>query len=474
MRKEILGLVVYSLCGLETAHAQMGYQEPLPIQGPGVRYAPMPARYAPYPAPAYPNYFQAAPQAAWPVANAPVQYAPLATPVEALALAQAIAPPPLPGPGTTESTGPVELSPPQVLQSDDVPTAPADPPEPFLVGPEGTWKPRKGYQIYGTAEYIYWKVQGQPLPGNLSLSVANATPAPQLESHGLNGGRFFLGAWLNDNQELAFEAGYFFLASRPTSNVQTYPGSALANIPIFDGILSESSVVSSSTNLWGSEANLRYQICKFNRGSVTGYIDLLAGFRYVDLSESLNISSTTAFGPAPVLLSDATIVTYDSFGTHNHFFAGQLGIDTTINVGRIALTGFAKLAMGNNHETVNIAGNTQVSAPLNLGNFSAPGGFYAQPSNIGVFRHDEFTILPETGINIGYKFNDHWKIGAGYTFMYLSHVVRPGAQIDATAGGATRPPLFLVGGAPAQAAFNGFNETSFWAQGINLTVEVSY
>jgi hypothetical protein len=43
----------------------------------------------------------------------------------------------------------------------------------------------------------------------------------------------------------------------------------------------------------------------------------------------------------------------------------------------------------------------------------------------------------------------------GYNFMYLSHVVRPGNQIDNTFDGVSHP------GVP-------FSQSGFWTQGINI------
>jgi hypothetical protein len=131
------------------------------------------------------------------------------------------------------------------------------------------------------------------------------------------------------------------------------------------------------------------------------------------------------------------------------------------------------VALGDNRETVAINGSTQVVAPPVLGNISAPGGFFAQPSNIGHFSRDQFSVLPEVGLNLAYKLGDHCRLGAGYTLVYINSVVRPSEQLDVTAGGASRPPLFFLGGARPQPTF-AFNESSFWAHGVNFTVEFSY
>ena len=208
--------------------------------------------------------------------------------------------------------------------------------------------------------------------------------------------------------------------------------------------------------------------------AASDHLDLLVGFRYADLSEDLLLNNSTQFGTAPVLLSNATLTTSDMFGTHNHFYGGQIGAEAALDIGRFDINAHAKVAFGENIEEVTINGNTQVSGPPALGNFSTVGGFFTQPGNIGSFRHDAFAVLPEVGVNVGFKVCDRCRLSVGYTFVYLSNVVRPGDQIDATAGGATRPPVSFLGGARPQPQFANFNETGFWAQGINLTVELNY
>ena len=188
----------------------------------------------------------------------------------------------------------------------------------------------------------------------------------------------------------------------------------------------------------------------------------------------MTINGSTQYSSSPVLLSNAQVNTSDYFGTHNNLFAGQIGADAGFNLGRFTVNVFSKVALGDNRETVVINGNTQVSSAPGLGNINTAGGFYAQPSNIGQYRRDEFSVLPEAGINLGFKISEHLRLAAGYTFVYFSNVVRPGDQVDGTAGGATRPPLSFLGGPHPQPVFNNFNETSFWAQGINFMVEVNY
>jgi hypothetical protein len=512
MRKGILGLLAYCLAGLEIAHGQTGpgggYQEPLPIPPPGVRYGaplymvPPPSRFPSYGPPIYPNFpSQAMPQSGGVVqasAQEPVRPMPTFDNRQGL---------PVRPPSPDEIEIPAPLGPIQETTEDNQPASPketsgeskggddlagvgafghAEPAEPYMVGPVGNWKPTKGYSFYGTAEYLLWWVKAQTLPANLPLSLSSPNTVPELTSQVHSGDRFFVGIWLSDQQDLSAEAGYFSLLPRTADNSQNFGPSPITMLPTFAGIDKESVLVSSSTSFWGAEANLRYQIWRSNRDSfgqdrpstdssaLTSHLDVLGGFRFVDLSEALTLRNSTLFSTAPVALSNALLTTSDTFGTHNHVFAGQIGADAGVRWDCFSANVYTKIGFGGNEETVNINGITQVSGPPVLGNQTLPGGFFAQASNSGRHTRDAFTVLPEVGVNLAYKVSDHCRLGVGYTFVYMSNVVRPGDQIDATAGGATRPPTVFLGGPVPQPAFSGFNSSSFWAQGVNFTVELSY
>ncbi len=79
-------------------------------------------------------------------------------------------------------------------------------------------------------------------------------------------------------------------------------------------------------------------------------------------------------------------------------------------------------------------------------------------------------------MTLDYRITDGLRVFAGYDFLYLSNVLRPGEQIDrginfsqtvqsviagnAVASG-TRPAAMLVG-------------SDFWAQGLHLGLELRY
>ena len=85
-------------------------------------------------------------------------------------------------------------------------------------------------------------------------------------------------------------------------------------------------------------------------------------------------------------------------------------------------------------------------------------------TNAGAFTNNHFSVLPEVGIQAGYKIGDHVRLSLGYSFIYLNHVARPADQIniniDPTQG--TPNPPFR------------FHDTNFWAHGINAGLEFRF
>ena len=99
------------------------------------------------------------------------------------------------------------------------------------------------------------------------------------------------------------------------------------------------------------------------------------------------------------------------------------------------------------------------------------GGFYAQPSNIGKHTRDQFAWVPEVTVNAGFKVNDRITAMVGYNFLWINNVLRPGDQIDPVINPTQFPGGTLTG--PARPAVP-FNDSAFWAQGINFGVQIRY
>lgn len=127
------------------------------------------------------------------------------------------------------------------------------------------------------------------------------------------------------------------------------------------------------------------------------------------------------------------------------------------------------------NQTIDIAGNQLITAP-NGQQRSFNGGLLAVPSNIGRHTRDQFSVVPEVGVKLGYQFTDHLRVFVGYNFLYWTNVVRPGDQIDPVLNVA-QIPNFTIGNQAASQTVRPivpFRNSDFWAQGINAGLEFHY
>jgi hypothetical protein len=311
-----------------------------------------------------------------------------------------------------------------------------------------------------------------------------------------SGARFTAGYWLDCGQTKGIEASYFFLGSRSqnfTSNSSGAPGSSILARPFFDvssglpnsqliafpGLGSGTVGVHSTTRLQGPEANLICNLCCSCGdcgdcgGPARSYrVDLIGGFRYLELSEGLGVVEDTQVLPESPVFSGANISAFDQFDTRNQFYGAQIGVRAELRQNRLFANVTGKLALGDTHQTVNINGATTITPPGGAA-IVRPGGMLALPSNTGRFSRDEFSVVPEGSVNVGYQVTNNLRVSVGYTFLYWSGVVRPGDAIDLRVN-STRVPTSLVPPSGPAAPLFLFRSSDFWAQGITFGVELQF
>jgi hypothetical protein len=301
-----------------------------------------------------------------------------------------------------------------------------------------------------------------------------------------SGGRFGAGYWFDCDKTFGIEGSYFFLGSRSVNFAAgpSGPGSAVIARPFFNVITGaeDSELVSVpgrvtgtvsaglSSRLQGAELNGVCNLCCGCRGRV----DLLAGFRYLQLDEGLGITENLLVNPGLPLIGGTAFGVSDQFSTHNWFYGGQIGARAEVRNGDFFVNLLAKVALGCTHQVMDVGGSTVIAPPGQAATVSN-GGLLALPSNSGHFTRDQFAVVPEVGINVGYQLTDNLSVFVGYSFLYWSSVARPGNQIDLAVNPTQLPrvpgPPQLVG--PARPAPE-LADTTFWAQGINFGVAFRY
>jgi hypothetical protein len=202
-------------------------------------------------------------------------------------------------------------------------------------------------------------------------------------------------------------------------------------------------------------------------------LDLLFGYRFGRFSEDISIDQSSHYlvtvGQIP---AGTTIAASDLFGATNEFNGGEIGFVARTRYCRWSLELLTKLAVGSTRSRVNVSGNTVVTPPPDGGTVrNLNGGVLALPTNIGTYDRNDFSVMPEFGITLGYDLACRWKATFGWSFLYWSSVMRPADQIDVNVNPTQFPPGTLRGD-PAP-AFRPVT-TDFWAQGFNAGLEYRY
>jgi hypothetical protein len=359
-----------------------------------------------------------------------------------------------------------------------------------------------GWWVSGGA--LLWAVKSAPLPPTLTTFAAGSPSAttgfggalgipgttvlsPDHLGYGaLPGGEVSIGHWLASDPRFGLEASGFLLGSRSAGFSDTSAGTPPLRVPFVNvppgagfplgassfvlaqpGFAAGGQGIASSLQFWGVEGNGIYR--GFNTAGLD--VSLLAGVRYLDLREGLSIVSTES-----LLTGAGNFIGTDSFSTRNQFLGGEVGVKVQKQFDKFDASLLAKVALGDNYQTVVINGNSAVSG-FGLPAGISPGGIFSQATNIGQQSRNQFAVVPEAQLQAGYRVSSAVRIFAGYDFLYVSNVVRPGNQIDTTLNFTGNPaiagvsPAILTGAARPQALFNG---SSFWAQGVKLGASYAF
>lgn len=228
--------------------------------------------------------------------------------------------------------------------------------------------------------------------------------------------------------------------------------------------------------LFGGEINGRWNSYS-NRCLHT---QVLLGFRSVHLEESLtihdNVQGLVFFGGNTIAPTD-TVIEEDQFRTYNRFYGFQFGGSVGWELPRFTLSAFSKVGLGVTDQRVRIDGASSVVSGGAITQ-TAVGAILVQPSNVGEYNRQVFGVIPEVGVNLGFDVSKHIRLKAGYSCLFWSGVVRPGAQVDRVVNDTqvVTDSVFFnqpnVAGLP-RPEFN-FRETTFFLQQLNFGVELRY
>ena len=289
----------------------------------------------------------------------------------------------------------------------------------------------------------------------------------------------------DNNYDSGFSTGDPILA-RPFFNVQT---NALASeLVAYPNQVEGTATVGSTNNFYSVGADLSYNLCSCDccgscdscEASCGGEscgppllhccrTDLLVGLRYYNLTDFLGVTENlqvTQTGPT----NGTQYLIQDNFAAKNEFYGSEIGLRTEIYRGRWSVSIMTKLALGNTHETVTIDGQTTITPPTGSAT-TYNSGILAGPTNSGVYQRDEFTVIPQLGMELGYQVSCHLRAYLGYDLLYWACVAKAADQIDLNLDPRNFPPQ-QSGGLPFP-EYPG-RQSSFSAQGVHLGAELRF
>jgi len=367
--------------------------------------------------------------------------------------------------------------------------------------PAGLWndcctlpKCECGPRLWVSAEYLLWWIKNSSVGPLVTTGDPNAPnggllgdPSTRvlfgdrgIDYGAFSGGRLGIGFWINTERTLGLEASGFLLERRAVNfGASSNPaGSPLLVLPFQDlngrpdgfflsspGVFSGNVIVSSSSRLWGADVNGAYNLWRGRSLSA----DVLAGFRFLELDEDLQ-DNVFSVGGSPIFTEVGT----DHFNTRNQFYGGQLGGRLGYRTGRLSANLTALVALGTTHQVSDTAGSSTIVGGPGIVAGTFPGFVYSQPSNIGHLHHNDFSVVPQAQIKLGYDLFRNIRVTAGYDFLYWTNVLRPGQQIDPVVNTSQTAPnslggnLQLVGPARPMPVLNA---SDFWAQGVSFGLE---
>ncbi|WP_417738041.1 BBP7 family outer membrane beta-barrel protein [Rosistilla oblonga] len=311
------------------------------------------------------------------------------------------------------------------------------------------------------AEYLLWSISGFDVPALVTNSPAG-TPRSQagilgepetrilfgdqtLVDGSRSGGRFSLSRVLEPSGMKTVELSYFFLGqtndtfsassdgsgilARPFFSVEPGATGPNAELVAFPGVLEGNISVTASSEMQGGGI-VAYQVID---RSDCRQIRLFAGYNYHELEESLEIRDfKRTLDSSLGLAVGTTIAEQDQFSTDNQLNSFVLGADLKARHRRVSVGLMMKLGLGNTNTTATLAGRTTTTVPLAGGDDinSVNTGLLVLDTNRGIYEGNEFTMMPQLGIDLGFQINRGWSAHVGYDFIYWSRVLRPGDQVD--------------------------------------------
>jgi hypothetical protein len=407
-------------------------------------------------------------------------------------------------------------------------------------GPGGM--PGAGYNtaphFWMSYEYLLWygKSQSFPVPllttsapsdqGIIGRSSTLALVGSNISTNPLNGGRVTFGFYGDCDRRFGFEGSGFVtengtfrrhyvtsefgipVLARPFIDSAT-PGTISSLVTASPTTGRGEAVLAINTQAFSVEADGVLNLYRSGPDEAKAFtLDVLAGYRYFQLSEEFKeqtatvarstptvvpITQTGPFGQVTVIgvntipgiqniagipvVNGSAVRIVDDIRTRNMFNGFNTGLRGEVRKGMWSFSASGKLAFGYMKEIVDVNGYTLITPAANgtQGGGKAYGGLFANAATIGHFSHDTFAVIPEVNLNLGMAVTRNLTMFIGYNFLYVNNVLRPASELTPYVNTATVPfsPNYGAAGRPNVVPVR-FNQDDFWLQGLNTGFTVRF
>ncbi len=333
----------------------------------------------------------------------------------------------------------------------------------------------------GGGGLLWWIKDGWTPP---LATAPDGTIGGMLDYGRFNGVRAETGIWFDDRHTSGMFLEGFALEQKSVSATLTGMGpivrplyNVLTNSAV-DVIVASPGVAfgridrDTSSRLWSASAGFVKNIAYC---PATHTVDVFFGVRHLDLDETLQVRQETTALAGTLALAGAQVNALritDRFDARNLFTGGEIGVRAEARLGPLFLAGCARVAVGPNHESINVFGRTEeIDGPR-----SALGGLLAVPGgNAGGQVTNRFAVVPAVNGTVGCQLTQNLRASIGYDFLYINDVARAGGQIDPTFNPRLVPASLLFGAQSGPAAPRATTRRDdFYAHGVQFGLELRY
>ncbi len=293
------------------------------------------------------------------------------------------------------------------------------------------------------------------------------------------GGRFTLGAWLDDRECQALVGRFWFagresthyktdenetpVIARPFLNVNSSPPAQDTLLIAFPGARENSRIsVNGTSDVFGADISVH----QFLYGKYGGTIDLVYGYQHMRLDEDLSISSTlTNLDTSGTVPAGTIIDVNDSFEAISEFHGAQIGFASRYRERCWSFNSLIKFGFGSLNRIAKRSGTT--STTVGVDTAVTNEGLLVNDNNSGRTSDRTFGWIPELDVSIGYRITPKLDATFGYNLVAMTDAVRVSGTIDPdlAVNSSSNSPLV-----PSP----GMRYSTFYIQGIHFGLQYGF